>query len=207
MADIKHIGRMKATGRKVVVAYRTLPGESDSALVVPTEALSPEQHDALMTLVESNAGQNAYEFAEALARTHFSDGQIMLNQLHFSNRLAKVKTSDVEMTPNLHASIDLAQLNQIIAEQRGISVNDLALGNAVSTDPKTIATVNDLAPQPEETFEVKQPSATTEPLSDSDIARNLRSQADAMYKEAAKLRAQAEELAPSKKKTAAVKAE
>jgi len=39
-----------------------------------------------------------------------------------------------------------------------------------------------------------------EPLSDADIARQLRSQADAMYKEAAKLRAQAEELAPSKKK-------
>jgi hypothetical protein len=206
MADIKHIGRMKASGRKVVVAYRTLPGESDSALVVPTETLLPEQHDALMSLVESNAGQNAYEFAEAMARTRFSDGQVMLNQLHLSNRLAKVKTSDVEMTPNLHASIDLAQLNQIIAEQRGISVNDLALGNASSTDPKTIATVNDLAPPVEETFEVKQPSLPAEPLSDTDIARNLRSQADAMYKEAAKLRAQAEELAPSKKKTA-VKAE
>jgi hypothetical protein len=200
MADIKHIGRMKATGRKVVVAYRTLPGESDSALVVPTEALTPAQHDALMTLVESNAGQNAYEFAEALARTHFPDGQVMLNQLHFTNRLAKVKTSDVEMTPNLHASIDLAQLNQIIAEQRGISVNDLALGNAVSTDPKTIATVKDLAQTETETFEVKESTQSIEPLSDEDLAKKFRSDADRLSKEAAELRRQAEALVPTKKK-------
>lgn len=199
MADIKHIGRMKATGRKVVVAYRTLPGESDSALVVPTESLAPEQHDALLALVESNAGQNAYEFAEALARTRFSDGQVMLNQLHFTNRLAKVKTSDVEMTPNLHASIDLAQLNQIIAEQRGISVNDLALGNAASTDPKTVATVNDLAP-PVETFEVKESTQPLEPLTDEDLAKKFRSDADRLSKEAAELRRQAEALVPTKKK-------
>ena len=199
MADIKHIGRMKATGRKVVVAYRTLPGESDSALVVPTESLTPEQHDALIALVESNAGQNAYEFAEALGRTRFSDGQVMLNQLHFNSRLVKVKTSDVEMTPNLHASIDLAQLNQIIAEQRGISVNDLALGNAASTDPKTIATVNDLAP-PVEKFEVKESTQPLEPLTDEDLAKKFRSDADRLSKEAAELRRQAEALVPTKKK-------
>ena len=202
MPDMKHMGRMKASGKKVVVAYRTLPGESDSALVVFTEGLPPEQHDSLMTLVESNAGQNAYEFAEALARTHFSDGRLMLNELHFSGKLVKVKTSDVEMLPNIHTSIELAQLNQIIAEQRGISVNDLALGN--NTETRDVATVNELPASKPETFEVKQPSKlneTAEPLTDEALARQLRSQADALYKEAAKLRAQAEELAQTKKKT------
>lgn len=197
---------MKATGRKVVVAYRTLPGESDSALVVPTEALSPEQHDALMSLVESNAGQNAYEFAEALARSRFPDGQVMLNQLHFTNRLAKVKTSDVEMTPNLHASIDLAQLNQLIAEQRGISVNDLALGNSNIETTKSVASVNDIPETKAETFEVKEPVQSNEPLSDEDLAKKFRSDADRLSKEAAELRRQAEALVPTKKKTA-VKAE
>lgn len=197
---------MKATGRKVVVAYRTLPGESDSALVVPTEALSPEQHDALMTLVESNAGQNAYEFAEALARSRFPDGQVMLNQLHFSNKLAKVKTSDVEMTPNLQASIDLAQLNQLIAEQRGISVNDLALGNSTPETNKTIATVDEIPEGKAEPFEVRETAQSNEPLSDEDLARKFRSDADRLSKEAAELRRQAEALVPTKKKTA-VKAE
>jgi hypothetical protein len=199
MADIKHIGRMKSTGRKVVVAYRTLPGESDSALVIFTESLTPEQHDSLIKLVEGNAGQSAYEFAEVLGRSHFPDGRVMLNHLHFTGKLTKVKTSEVEMIPNIQASIDLAQLNQIIAEQKGISVNDLALGNGFES--KTVGTVNEVPASKAEPFEVKAPVAEAkEPLSDVDIARQLRSQADAMYKEAAKLRAQAEELAPSKKK-------
>ena len=34
--SIKHIGRIKDTGRKVLVAFRTLPGEADSALVIQT---------------------------------------------------------------------------------------------------------------------------------------------------------------------------
>jgi len=192
MADIKHIGRMKSTGRKVVVAYRTLPGESDSALVIFTESLTPEQHDSLIKLVEGNAGQSAYEFAEVLGRSHFPDGRVMLNHLHFAGKLTKVKTSEVEMIPNIQASIDLAQLNQIIAEQKGISVNDLALGN--SFESKTVGTVNEVPAGKAEPFEVKAPVAESkEPLSDADIARQLRSQADAMYKEAAKL-------APSKKK-------
>lgn len=207
MADnLKHIGRLSTTGRKVVVAYRTLPGESDSALVVQTEALSDEQHDALIRLVESNAGQNSYEFAEAMARERFPGGEVMLTYLHQQGKLTKVKTSTVIMTPNMQATILLDQLNQMIAEQQGISVNDLALGN--STKVQEVAQVNDIPPAKSEP--VEQPAFETKsadiPLSDEDIARNLRSQADALYKEAAKLRAQAEELAPTKKK-ATVKAE
>jgi hypothetical protein len=207
MADnLKHVGRLSTTGRKVVVAYRTLPGESDSALVVQTEALSDEQHDSLIRLVESNAGQNSYEFAEAMARERFPTGEVMLTYLHQQGKLTKVKTSSVLMTPNMQATIVLDQLNQMIAEQQGISVNDLALGN--STKIQDVAQVNEVAPPVSE--KVEQPAFETkpadQPLSDDDIARNLRSQADALYKEAAKLRAQAEELAPTKKK-ATVKAE
>lgn len=209
MPDIKHVGRMKASGKKVVVAYRTLPGESDSALVVLTESLTPEDHDALIMLVESNAGQNSYEFAETLARSHFSNGRVMLNHLHFTGKLQKVKTSEVEMIPNIHAAIELSQLNQIIAEQRGISVNDLALGNGF--EAKNVGTVNEVPPSKSDSFEVKQPASTVteskEPLSDTDLAKQLRSQADAMYKEAARLRAQAEELAPTKKKSAVKESE
>jgi hypothetical protein len=199
MADIQHIGRMKSTGRKVVVAYRTLPGESDSALVIFTESLTPEQHDSLIKLVEGNAGQSAYEFAEVLGRSHFPDGRVMLNHLHFAGKLTKVKTSEVEMIPNIQASIDLAQLNQIIAEQKGISVNDLALGNGFES--KTIGTVNEVPAGKAEPFEVKAPVAESkEPLSDADIASKYRSDADRLSKEAAQLRRMAEELAPSKKK-------
>ncbi len=195
--NLKHVGRIKTNGRKVIVAYRTLPGESDSALVVDTATLTPEQHDSIISLVENPAGQNSYEFAEAMARTNFPDGSIMLANLHFNGKLVKVKTSDVEMTPTLQSVISLDQLNQLIAEQRGISVNDLAIGNG--TEIQEVAQVH----------EVKSPSVqepvkdSNEPLSDADLAKQLRSQADAMYKEAARLRAEAEKLVPTKKKATA----
>lgn len=194
--NLKHVGRLKANGRKVLVAYRTLPGESDSALIVLTETLSDDQHDAIIKLVESPAAQSSYEFAEVMARSNFPDGSIMLANLHVNGKLSKVKTSDVEMIPSNSATISLDQLNQIIAEQKGISVNDLALGNG--SQAVNIAKITDLN-EAEVTEKVAQPD---QPLNDDDLARKFRSDADKLYKEAARLRAEAEKLSPTKKKVA-----
>jgi hypothetical protein len=201
MADIKHIGRFKSNGRKCLIAYRTLPGESDSALVIQTENLSDENHDSLMKLVESQGAQSSYEFAEVLARTRFQDGSVMLSNLHSNKKLLKVKTSDIEVIPNMKAVISLDQLNQLIAEQKGISVNDLALGNQTSV--QDVAKVNDLTVEeetvPQKAFETKQ---LDQPLTDTDLAKKYRSDADRLSKEAAQLRRMAEELVPTKKKAA-----
>ena len=203
MADIKHVGRMKANGRKVLIAYRTLPGESDSALVIQTENLMDNQHDSLITLVESPAAQSAYEFAEVLARARFRDGSIMLSNLHATGRLIKVKTSDVEVTPNSQTRIGLDQLNQLIAEQRGISVNDLALGN--STVVQDAVKVDDISPDTTSPvvaesqaarIEEAQPESFESPEAE---AKFYRSQADKLAKQAAEFRRKAEELAPTKK--------
>lgn len=191
---------MKANGRKVLVAFRTLPGESDSALVIQTENLTDAQHDAIIKLVESPAGQNSYEFAEVLARAPFPDGSVMLSNLHVSGRLNKVKTSEVEMTPNTFTKIGLDELNQLIAEQRGISINDLAIGNQIEQHTKVeeVATVNDISDV--KTPEVQPVAESTEPLTDDQLAKKYRSDADRLAKEAAQLRRLAEELAPTKKK-------
>ena len=196
--NLKHVGRLTSNGRRVLVAYRTLPGESDSALVVLTESLTPEQHDAMMKLVESPAGQSAYEFAEAMARTRFPDGSVMLPYLHTNGRLAKVKTSEVDMIPSMQTKINLADLNQLIAEQRGISVNDLALGNSPAIPEVPVETFDDMVTK-EEAKEVLPP-VIEEPLSDADLAKKYRSDADRLSKEAAALRRMAEELVPTKKK-------
>ena len=66
MAELKHVGRVIATGKKCIVAYRTLPGDAYNCLIVPTENLPDSYHDAIINLVESNGGQEAYEFAEAM---------------------------------------------------------------------------------------------------------------------------------------------
>ena len=204
MVNLKHVGRIKTNGRKVIIAYRTLPGESDAALIIDTASLSDDQHDTIIKLVESPAGQSAYEFAEAMARTNFPDGSIMLANLHVQGKLTKVKTSEVEMTPTLQSIVSLDQLNQLIAEQRGISVNDLALGGGA--EATEVAVVKDISNTTKtnvvaESQVAKIPS--NEPLTDEDLAKQFRSQADRLSKEAAELRRQAEALVPTKKKATA----
>jgi hypothetical protein len=101
MAELKHVGRVIGSGKKCVVAYRTLPGDAYNCLIVPTENLPDSYHDALINLVESNAGQSSYEFAEAMARTNFPDGYIMLTALHMQNRLVKINHSLDNLKDNI----------------------------------------------------------------------------------------------------------
>jgi len=193
---LKHVGRMISNSRKVVVAYKVVPNEPENAIVVTTENLMAEEHDTLMKLLESPAGQEAEDLATAMARTPLPDGRNMLSAFHTTGKMVKVPTNSVEMTPNNQTKIKLSELNEIIAEQRGITVADLSLGNTAA------------APIETETDEVNPVEAIqSEVLSDEDLARQYRSQADALYKEAAELRRQAEELAPTKKKAAAKKTE
>jgi hypothetical protein len=216
MAELKHIGRVKSTNKKVLVAYRTLPGDAHHCLIVPTENLPDIYHDSIINLVESSAGQDAYEFAEVLDRTQFPDGARMLPSLHASGRLIKVPTSNIEMTPTPGYSILLSELNQIIAEQRGVAVDDLAITDGKTVDPKTasvpLAKTVDESRAPDTSVAAKDAakttSATVEAVQTSQPAsfespeveaKFYRSQADKLAKEAAAMRRKAEELAPTKK--------
>ena len=115
---IKHIGRLKSNKRKVAVAYRTIPGDANSALVVSTENLTDSDHDIMMQMVESPAGQSANELAEAMARTRLSDGSVMLARFHAQGKLTKVLTSDVIMTPDNNTTIALDELNKILRDMK-----------------------------------------------------------------------------------------
>ena len=195
MSELKHIGRVKATNKKCLVAYRTLPGDAYYCLIVPTENLPDSYHDALINLVESHAGQDAYEFAEALDRTQFPDGSRMLPALHASGRLIKVATDAIEMTPTLSYSIPLSELNQIIAEQRGIPVDELSVQPSLAEGKRT----RDLG-EPVVAEAVATPVTATIELTPDAQAKEYRSKADKLAKEAASFRRMAEELAPTKKK-------
>lgn len=196
---MKHIGKMKNTGVKVLVAFRTVPGESDQALVIQAANLPDAQHDAIMTLVETDQAQDVFEFGEILFTRPFPDGRPMLRALQAEGRLLKVPTDLVIMTPTVNSEIPLDQLNVLIAEQRNCTVDDLAgfVSGGKTSDPKP-------AKPAEPKAEVLQAN-TNEVLTDKDIAKNYRSQADAMYKEAARLRKQADELDPPVKKATKAK--
>ena len=193
MADLKHVGRVIASGKKCIVAYRTLPGDAYNCLIVPTENLPDSYHDALINLVESNAGQSAYEFAEAMARANFPDGSVMLPALHTQNRLVKISTDQIEMIPSSLQSVRLSELNQIIAEQRGTTIDELSLKSAIKEEP-----FQNKKSVKEETAESK--AALVELLTPEQQAKHYRSEADRLSKEAAALRRQAEDLVPTAKK-------
>lgn len=201
MKSIKHIGRMKNTGNKVVVVFRTLPGDSGSALVLPVVTLTDAYHDALMQLVETEQAQDAFEFGEIMFIRHFPDGRPMLQAMQQDGRLQKVATDSVLMTPTINHSVPLDQLNALIAEQKNCTIDELCTfvkgaEQTKKSEVKEIAKVQDQTEAPQ-----RAQASTNEALSDSDLAKSYRSQADAMYKEAARLRKQADELDPPKKKT------
>jgi len=190
---LKHVGRMARNKRKVIVAYNVVPGEPDNAVVVTTENLAAGEHDTLMKLVESPAGQSSMNLADAMMRTLLPDGRNMLSAFHTTGKMVKVSTDDVEMTPNTKTVIKLSELNEAIAQQQGVTVADLAPAGPTGTVQPTEESV---------TAEEVATSNPTGVLTDEDLAAQYRSQADAMFKEAKRLREQAEELVPTKKKVA-----
>ena len=209
MKTLKHIGKIKNTGAKVLVAFRTLPGESDQALIIAVSQLPDSYHDAIMAVVESDQAQDVFEFGEILFIRSFPDGRPMLSALQADNRLQKVPTDLVVMTPSPVDEIPLDQLNLLIAEQKNCTVDDLY--TFVKGAPKkqennaaveTVAEAKDLDPivDPDIPAPLRAQASTTEALSDKDIAKSYRSQADAMYKEAARLRREADQLDPPVKK-------
>ena len=203
MPSLKHIGRIYNNQKRAIVAYRTLPGDPESALVVLTESLPADAHDALVKLVESQAGQQAYELAEAMERTYLPDGMNMLYGFHKTGCLRKVATKEVEMIPDAKTSIKLDELNKMIAKQKGVGIDDLAIKSknpAENVKKTTEATTT--SPVEQYTESTKKSNV----LTDDDLATKYRSDADRLSKEAAELRRQAEELVPTKKKRSAKKA-
>lgn len=203
---LKHVGRIKSNQRKVIVAYRTVPNEPENCIVVTTENLEAADHDSLMKAVESTTGQQAYEFAEAMARTQLSDGRNMLAGLHTTGKMIKISTSQVEMTPDRVTVIPLNELNEVIAEQKGISVEDLAIKDPTGTDKKSEivkeSPKNDVVLEEVDLDKQALQAPTDQLLTDDDLAAKYRSDADRLFKEAKKLREMAEELVPTKKTSA-----
>lgn len=212
MKSFKHIGRLKNTGSRVLVVFRTLPGEADHALVLPVSNLSPSDHDTIMSLVETIQAQESFEFGEIMFIRSFSDGRPMLAAAQADNLMMRIPTDQIVMTPNTQDEILLSELNVLIAEQKNCAIDDLYtfVKGAVKVD--NAATINELGRDvgepniPAVNEQLKESAKLNEPLSDQDIAKGYRSQADALYKEAALLRKQAEELDPKPKKATAKKA-
>ena len=172
---IKHVG-INGQGKKCVVVFRELPGDSDSALVIQTETLPTLYHDDLISAIENVNCQDSMEPSEYLFRQSFHDGANMLNTLHQKGWMVKVPTKSVMMTPRPGVSINLVDLNRELTQ---IKREQNATGTR-STD------VTSNAP------------AATPPgiITDESLAAKYRSQANGFEVEARKLREEAEKLDP-----------
>jgi hypothetical protein len=207
---MKHVGKMKNNGAKIAIAYRTLPGDPYSALVVGTSNLGDAYHDSLMTLIAEESTQNAWELAEVLAVRSFPDGNNMLTWLHSRNHLKKVATEGVIVTPTPQSSIPLSELNLLIAEQKGIQLEDLSVQEETSKkgskkkDDVTRTTSVSVNEDGNGKTEINEVASIAEVVEEDLSPSQLRSKADKLFKEAQSLRKQADELDPPKKRTSKV---
>ena len=126
----------------------------------------------------------------------------MLYGFHKTGCLRKVATKEIEMLPDAKSSIKLDELNKMIAQQKGVSIEDLAIKSKNPADnvKKPVEQTTNPVEQYTETTETTK---TSDVLTDEDLAAKYRSDADRLSKEAAALRRQAEDLVPTKKKRAA----
>ncbi len=124
----KHIGELVDGGAKVVIMYRTVPGEPNNCLVVGTKFLPDIHHNSFMKAVESEGGQDADEFADFASRQTFPDGTNMLAMLHNDNYIKKFKTNEIMVTfgNTPDGRILLNKLNEMVAKEKGITVKDMA---------------------------------------------------------------------------------
>lgn len=200
---MKHVGKMKNNGARVAIVYRTLPGDVYSALVVGTTGLGDMYHDNLMSVIESVGGQEAVELSDIIAVRKFPDGNNMLEWLHINGHLKKVPTKGVLVTPDNKTSIPLDELNKLIAEQKGLpSVEDL--NPAPITDAPAETKANAASAYSGKVAEVVEAVETPKAESAKGgfelTPSEMRSRADTLFKEAQRLRKEADALDPPKKK-------
>lgn len=195
MANIKHVGQLKSSGRRCIVVFREVPDQIDHCLVVDTDALADWMHDDMINAVESPGSQEAGNFYEYAQRTMFTDGSNMLQSLHAKGLLMKQPITNILMTPNGTVSIGLDELNKMISEQTSgapsvappVDPADLTMaGKGPNPTPNTVA-------------EPQAPVAGQKPIDDTSMAQGLLNQAASYENEAKTLREQAFEMSPSLK--------
>lgn len=202
MATMKHIGRVANTGLKCVVVFRQIYDENGNVtddkhcLVVETERLPDMEHDDVVRVVESDAGQEAAEFYEIAHRSMFSDGRPMLQAMHNAGLLKKYPTTQIDLTPNSNTVVKLSEVNEIIKKQAsGMSNADIANTMVDDTDspPRNHTTLN-----PTQTINEAVPTQE-QPMDDTALAQQMLDQATTYESEVKRLREEAYTMAPDLK--------
>ena len=186
MINLKHVGRVKNTGRKCVVVFREIYDnngnviEDNNCLVIETESLPDAEHQTLMRIIESQEAQSAPEIYNLLSRERHPEGNPFLMWAHSANRLRKYGTDNIEMTPNSSTVLPLNKLNEIIRMQNtGVAEKSINDRFNVTDAENEVMTV---------------PANDPGVLTDEDMAENFLKQARTFEQQARELRKQAKEI-------------
>lgn len=192
----KHVG--KHNDKKVVVLYREIPGEAHMCLVVYSDLLPRLYHDATMKILESDIGQQAENFSDALFRSFMPDGRNCLEALHKDGLMKKVPTNQVIMTPTPKSSVRLDELNGLLNEMKKgadaikrmteIDASRGMTGKRSQNEPKEVNAPPASRVQPATVMD------NNSALTDEDLAQSRLQQAASMKINAAQLLAEAERL-------------
>lgn len=207
----KHVG--KHNEKKVVILFREVPGEDHMCLVVYSDLLPRIYHDAVMQVLESDVGQQAKEFADALHRSMMPDGINALEALHRNGLIKKVPTNQVLVTPTTNSSVRLDELNGILNEMaKGEeAVKRLAeLDASKGMTGKKREQIREVGVPPNSRSKEVTVPPTAQPapldsfLTDADLAKervrqatNMKAQAESLLNEVQRLLTEAAELDPS----------
>lgn len=212
MAPLKHVGRIKNTGRRCVVVFREIYDEhgnvvdENNCLVFESESLPDAEHQDLMRIIESEPAQATGELYNVLSRERLGTGVTALSWLAQSGRLRKFPTSNIELVPDSNSIIGLDTLNKIVKMQKsGVSQAEIeqAIRDDTDSAPRDVTNqiVNESADQTaQETEAPATPQSGDDGvLDDTALAKSYVDQAEVFEKQAKELRDQAYEMDPSLK--------
>lgn len=200
---IKHVG--KHNSKRVVILFKTVPGEEHMCLVAYPDTLPRHIHDDLMKALESDAGQQAKDFADYLFRYTMSDGENCLQTLHREGMIKKVPTNQVIVTPDAKSTIRLDELNNLLTKMsageeaiKELAELDKNAGMSGKRKPreelKDLGEVNTPAQSRSKPADVETNISINDVLTDEQLAAQRVAQAQRMTLEAKQLLAEAERL-------------
>ena len=175
---LKHVGLY---GEKpCVIVFRELPEEPENALICISNSLEGQLHDDVMSVVDSQEGQESNSISDVLFRRRLSDGENMLEALHSRKKLTKVPVNMVTLTPLPNQSVPLEEVNKELKQIENGSNPALK----TETDPQVLESTTTTADMLGESVPEGE---------DKDaVARNLLTQAELLEEDAKAIMADAE---------------
>jgi hypothetical protein len=124
MAELKrHVGKLLNSDRRCVIVYMQIPGRETHALIVDTDSLPDQFHQALMDVVESDPGQNTQNLAEVLDRRASPDaGSNLMNSFHQRGFLRAERVENIIMLPKPNAPYPLVKIIESMNKNKRASI-------------------------------------------------------------------------------------